>query len=161
MLTSLGIQDDGAARLTSMVCSILNSFPLPPAYGDEQKNLQPHIAEVLRQALPDLQVVVSVGEGDRKPSVNLFGTSFWLDIEIRSTDKPLIGIEVKYVRPDQPPSKAIAETIGQSLIYTLRYSSVVAFILHAGKHNANLADYDDHMQQRLRSNGVQLVVRKP
>ena len=160
MSASFGTQDGSMAGLTNTVFSILNSFPLRPEYPDEQRDLQPHIAEVLRQALPDLQIVVSVGEGDRKPSVNLFGTSFWPDIEIRSADKPLIGIEVKYVRPDQSASKAIAESIGQSFIYTLQYSTVIAFILHSGKHNAKLVDYDDQMQQRLRSTGIELVLRK-
>jgi len=99
MSTSFGTQDEATVHLTSTICSLLRSFPLRPEYPDEQKDLQPHIAEVLRQSLPNMQIVISVGEGDRKPSVNLFGTSFWPDIEIRSADKPLIAIEVKYVRP--------------------------------------------------------------
>jgi hypothetical protein len=161
MSTSFGVQDDATARLTGTVCSILTSFPLRSEYPDEQRDLQPHIAEVLRQSLPDLQVLISVGGGDRKPSVNLFGTSFWPDVEIRSADKPLLGIEVKYVRPDQSASKAIAETIGQSLIYRLRYTTVVAFILHAGKYSAKLEDYDEQMRERLRSIGIELLLRRP
>src|SRR5437899_3178275 len=85
MSTSLAAQDDATARLTSTVCSILNSFPLRSDYPNEQRHLQPHIAEVLRQALPDLQVVISLG-GRKKPSVKLFGTSFWPDVEICSAD---------------------------------------------------------------------------
>ncbi len=161
MSTSFGTQDEATVHLTSTICSLLRSFPLRPEYPDEQKDLQPHIAEVLRQSLPNMQIVISVGEGDRKPSVNLFGTSFWPDIEIRSADKPLIAIEVKYVRPDKSSSKAIAEAIGQSLIYTLRCSAVITFILHAGKYNAKLVGYDDQMHQRLRSNGIELVLRRP
>jgi len=133
MSTSFGTQDESMAHLTSRICTLLNSFPLRPEYPDEQKDLQPHIAEVLRRSLPDTQIVISVGEGDSKPSVNLFGTSFWPDIEIRSAGKPVIGIEVKYVRPDKSASKAVAEAIGQSLIYTLRYSTVIVFYSPRGK----------------------------
>ena len=145
---------------TATVIRILETFPLRPQYKSEQADLQTHIEAELRAALsPDYEVIISVG-GNGKPSIALCGTSFWPDAEIRSLEGPLIGIEVKYVRRGQSASKAIAETLGQTLIYRLRYNAVIAFILHEGVYNRRLCEHDERSEERLARNGIQLVLRR-
>src|ERR1051326_7794257 len=111
-------EDSDVNDLNQRTCSALTSFVLEHKYADEQRDLQMHIAQVLRPAVPEnVEIITSTGPGTPKPSIHLCGTSFWPDVELRSEGKPLIGIEVKYVREKQSASKAIAETLGQSLIY--------------------------------------------
>ncbi len=150
------------AQLAAEVTKLLNSFKPRPAYTDEQKDLQPHLADILEASLPeDLEVIKSVG-GKNKPSMKMFGTSFWPDIEIRTRpDKiPLIGIEVKYVRADKPASKAISETLGQALIYRSRYPYVIAYILHDGKYISANIEHDVPVADLLESQGIHLVLKR-
>lgn len=148
--------------LSKQACAALGSFPLRPEYKDEQRDLQSHIAEVLRAAVPEgIEIITSTGAGAPKPSIYLYGTSFWPDVELRSQPGPLVGIEVKYVRSGQSASHAIAETLGQSLIYTIRYPAVIAFILHDGKYDPRLTGANDaEVRKRLQASGIELIVRR-
>ena len=58
--------------------------------------------------------------GTGKPNLKLLGTSFWPDIEISEGGTRRAAIEVKLIHPRQRASHAIAEAIGQSVIYSIR-----------------------------------------
>lgn len=127
--------DTALSRLCDDVLKRLRSFHLRDHYSDEQRDLQTHIMEELQGALPKtFTLCASTGGSGPKPSVRLHGTSFWPDIEV-CYDRPLVGIEVKLVRvtaPKKSYAKPLAETIGQCLIYTVRYPCVIGFVLNDG-----------------------------
>ncbi|MBI1894446.1 MAG: hypothetical protein HYS14_10065, partial [Candidatus Rokubacteria bacterium] len=113
-------------------------MPLAQSYADEQRDLQPHVQRALEESLQgsfpgaDLRTVISVG-GTGKPNLRLLGTRFWPDVEISDSTKPIAAIEVKLIRSEHPASKAIAEAIGQSIIYSIRYPRVFTFVVHYGR----------------------------
>jgi hypothetical protein len=113
----------------------LTRFVLTPAYADEQRDLQPHIKRVieesLRQSFPGaaLLTTMSVG-GVGKPHLNLLGTSAWPDVAITEDGKDLVAIEVKLIHAGKSAARAIAEGIGQSVIYSVRYPHVFMLLVH-------------------------------
>ena len=152
-------------ELHDNLADALRSFSLRDFYPDEQRDLQPHLQEVIDAAIGSgcnaaLHTVVSVGGPSPKPSVRALGTSFWPDIEVMDGHTPLLGIEVKLVRRGLSASKSLAETIGQSLIYRLRYTRVIAFVLHDGKDDSRLNDHTDTLRELLNQNSITLIVRK-
>jgi hypothetical protein len=111
-----------------IVMATLVSCVLRDRYLNEQQELQPDLQTALRQALGSrFDVQISVGAGGPKPRVVLFGMSFGQTSPF-SAGAPVLGIEVKHIRKGQSPSSAIAETIGQCLIYWLLYPRV-GFVL--------------------------------
>ena len=148
-----------------MIRDALNQLPLAPAYSDEQRDLQPHIQraleESLRRAFPaaDLRVTISIG-GTGKPNLRLFGTSFWADVEITQGGVHLAAIEVKLIRVGQRSSKPIAEALGQSLVYSIRYPYVFTFIAHYGPSDDRLHGEDKGFEKRLSQLNVKVMIRK-
>ena len=151
--------------VADVVGNTLRHFALGAAYASEQRELQPAVQAVLEQALensfPDsgLQTTISVG-GAGKPSLQLLGTSFWPDVEISDEKKGLVAIEVKLIQPNRPASKAIAEAIGQSLIYSIRYPRAYAFIVHYGKSDDGLRAGDTKLMDQLLRLNIELIVRE-
>ena len=144
----------------------LKKCPLKESYSDEQHDLQYYLCEVIKTALQAhslnrYHVIPSIGESSPKPSIKALGTSFWPDLAIHKGNSCIIAIEVKYIREDQSASKALAETIGQSIIYTLRYEHVIAFVLHRGKRGRSLEEYTESLRNVLVRNRVELVLRRP
>jgi len=77
----------------------------------------------LRQAFPaaDLRTTISVG-GSGKPNLKALGTSFRPDVEIvDAIAGPIVAIEVKRIRATERASKPFAKTMGQTVIYSIRY----------------------------------------
>lgn len=140
-------------------------MPLAPSYADEQRDLQPHVQtaleESLRESFPraNLRTIISVG-GTGKPNLTLLGTRFWPDVEISDGTTPIAAIEVKLIRSRQPASKAIAEAIGQSIIYSIRYPRVFAFVVHYGRSNDRYHDEDAELEKRLSPFNVELILRR-
>src|SRR5262249_41019137 len=85
----------------------------------------------LRAAGRLLRVTISIG-GTGKPSMKLRGTSFWPDVEVRDGQTALIAVEIKLVR--KRASKALAEALGQALIYSCHYPKVFALVVHLGAY---------------------------
>jgi hypothetical protein len=154
------------SAIAEVIDHTLRHFPLAPAYASEQRDLQPHVqAEIeksLRRTFPELGLVttISVG-GNGKPSLKLLGTSYWPDVEIADGNEGLVAIEVKLIRPRQATSKAMAEAVGQALIYSVRYPRVFAFILNYGRSDNNLHDEDTGLTDRLLSLSIGLILRAP
>lgn len=154
-----------AAHVIDVVRAALSRMPLAPAYADEQRDLQPHIKAVLeqslRQAFPeaDLRTTISVG-GTGKPRLNLLGTSFWPDVEVTDGTTRLIAIEVKRISQQQGASKAIAEAIGQSIIYSIRYPHVLTFIVHYARSDDRLHEDDVGLEKRLLPYNVRMILRR-
>src|SRR3989442_8640377 len=140
--------------------------PLAEAYADEQRDLQPHIQNVLDAALGQafgqgaLRTAISVG-GTGKPNLKLLGTSFRPDVEVTEGTSRLAAIEVKLIRAQQPASKAIAEAIGQSVIYSIRYPHVFTFLVHYGRSDARRHEEDAGLEKRLSPFNVELILRRP
>jgi hypothetical protein len=142
----------------------LTRMQLASEYADEQRDLQPHVQraleESLRRSFPaaNLRTTISVG-GTGKPNLRLHGTSFWPDVEVTEGTARLAAIEVKLIRSGQPASKAIAEAIGQSIIYSIRNPHVFTFIVHYGRSDARLPDEDAGLEKRLSPYNVELIRR--
>ena len=153
-----------ADRVAEVIRETLTRMQLPSAYEDEQRDLQPHVQRALekslRQSLPgaDLRTIISVG-GSGKPNLRLLGTSFWPDVEVTEGTSRLAAIEVKLIRAQQPASKAIAEAIGQSIIYSIRYPHVFTFLVHYGRSDARQHEEDASLEKRLSPYNVELIVR--
>jgi hypothetical protein len=145
--------------------SVLRQFSLAPSYRDEQRDFQRPIAEEIRQSLKQSfpktppQVTTSTG-GRGKPRVELLGTSFWPDIEIKDGNKLLAAIEVKLVRRDQSASKALAEAVGQGVVYAVRYPWVFVLIVHYGRSNDRLHKEDTSFEKRLLLFNIELILRR-
>lgn len=152
--------------VAEVIRKTLACMPLASEYVDEQRDLQPRVKsaldESLRQSFPaaNLRTTISVG-GTGKPSLRLLGTSFWPDVEVTEGNVPLAAIEVKLIRSQQPASKSIAEAIGQSIIYSIRYPHVFAFVVHYGRSDAGHHDEDAGVHRRLSLYNVQLIPRRP
>ena len=152
--------------ITEVIRDTLRRMPLATTYGDEQRDLQPAVKRALEEALLrsfptiSLQTTISVG-GKGKPSLRLHGTSFWPDVDVSEGPIPLAAIEVKIIRPPQGASTAIAEAIGQSIIYSVRYPHVFTFVVHYGRSDVRFHDEDDTLTKRLALCNVELIVRGP
>ncbi len=154
-----------AAAVAMVVREALTTMPLAPTYPDEQRDLQPHIQAVLQQSLEQsfpgagLRTTISVG-GTARPNLKLLGTSFWPDVEITDGTMQLVAIEAKRIRSQERPSKAIAEAIGQSVIYSIRYPHVFAFVVHYGLSDDRYHDEDMALEKRLAPSNVELILRR-
>jgi hypothetical protein len=104
-------------------------------------------------------VTTSIG-GRGKPRVELLGTSFWPDIEIKEGNTLLVAIEVKLVRRDQSASKALAEAIGQGVVYSVRYPRVFVLIVHYGRSNDRFHEEDASFERRLSLLNIELIMRR-
>jgi hypothetical protein len=152
--------------LPEVIRGALEEIPLPPPGVNEQTDLQPQVQAALEKAFNrtfpqrPLHITTSIG-GAAKPNLRLLGTSFWPDVEIAEGDTLLAAIEVKIVRPRQTPSKAIAEALGQSLVYSIRYHWVFAFVVHHGRSDDRHHSEDARLARRLLPLNIQLVLRRP
>ncbi len=140
---------------------LLNEIELQEEYKDEESGLQPHleslIAGWLQKSFNDeYQLKISVGGGER-PRVDLLGTNFWPDIEISYKGKPVIAVEVKYMKSGF--TSAITNTIGQCLIYKLKYAYVIGFIVYRGSANPKLNEYDAPFYDMIEKLGFPLLIR--
>ncbi len=91
----------------------------------------------------------------------MLGTSFWPDVEITQDGVRLIAIEVKLIRPGDRASGALAQTIGQAVIYSFAYPKVFAFVAHYGAYDARCDEYDQELQDRLLPLNVEMIMRRP
>ena len=155
-----------ASLVAEVLRETLTRMPLASGYADEQRDLQPHVQRELEESLQrsfptaNLRTTISVG-GTGKPNLKLHGTSFWPDVEVTEGTARLAAIEVKLIRPGQPASKAIAEAIGQSMIYCIRNPYVFAFIAHYGRSDARSHDEDAGLEKRLSPYNIELILRRP
>ena len=139
-------------------------MPLAPEYADEQRDLQPDIKRAVDAALitrygEKYKSVSSTGGEKPKPSIEMLGTSYWPDLEIREGNEAIVGMEVKLIRKNHSPAKPIAEAFGQALIYLLRYPVVYVVIVHYGNYNPNLNENDKRWQKLLTDLNIRLIVR--
>lgn len=151
--------------VAQVIRETLTRTPLASAYADEQRDLQPHVQRVLeeslRQSFPaaNLRTTISVG-GTGKPNLRLLATSFWPDVEVTEGTICLAAIEVKLIRSQQAASKAIAEAIGQSIIYSIRYPHVFTFLVHYGRSDARHHEEDAGLEKRLSPFNVEVILRR-
>lgn len=85
---------------------------------------------------------------------------FWPDIDVTEGATPLVAIEVKLIRADDPASKALAEVIGQAISYSVRYPHVFAFVVHYGRSDTRLHDEDQRLEKRLIQYNVETIIRR-
>lgn len=143
-----------------IVLATLRECKLRDHYTDEQRELQPDLADGLREALGDgFEVEISVGPGHPKPRVPLLGTTFWPDLVVSRDGAPIAAVEAKYIRKGESSTSPIAETIGQALIYTLQYPRAVAFILQEGTADGE-SDPEVRLRELLARCRVDLVLRR-
>lgn len=156
-------------ELRAELIECLKQVKLKPSYDDEQRDLQSHIKEAIDQFLkenyPNLTTVKSTG--DKKPpiptQVASLGTDFWPDIVIFDKDKALIALEIKRIKKgkdgkkDHSPAKPIEETLGQSLIYSLKYPATIALIINYGNYKKEKNTKDEDLIKLLLRNNIFLI----
>ncbi|MGH7381120.1 MAG: hypothetical protein ACREKR_02690 [Candidatus Methylomirabilales bacterium] len=153
------------SELVDFVAQTLENMLISPQYQDEEHGLQPDVKSTLDTALKDrygalFRSVISIGPDTPKPSVEMFGTSFWPDMEILRGDKPVLGIEIKIIRKGQSAARQLSEALGQALIYTIRYPNVIVFALHSGIYNPKLLREDPKMSRLLQKLNIRFVLRR-
>ena len=152
--------------LDDVIVGVLKSCQLNQSYENEQRDLQPHIETIIAETLNDkfprrFELVRSIGLGSPKPSIKIFGTSFWPDLEIRQIGGPaVVGIEVKYARTSKEVSKAVAESLGQAVIYRLRYVTTIAFVLCRDRRIPASDELQNRFDAQLLQQGIRLIVRE-
>jgi hypothetical protein len=57
-------------------------------------------------------------------------------------------------------SGAISKTIGQCLIYKLKYQYVAGFIVYRGKTDPKMIEYDELFYEMIGKLGIPLLIRK-
>jgi hypothetical protein len=67
---------------------------------------------------------------------------------------------VKLIRSQQSASKAIAEAIGQSIIYSIRYPRVFTFVAHYGRSDDRYHEEDAGLEKRLLPLNIELILRR-
>ncbi len=140
-------------------------MPLESEYADEQRDLQPAVKSAIDSAMRDrygnrFRSIGSTGGEKPKPRIDLLGTSFWPDLEIRKANKPILGMEIKIIRKNKSAAKPLAEAFGQSLIYLLRYPLVYIMVVHYGNYNPNLNKTDKQWLKLLKSLKIRLILRR-
>ena len=153
------------SEFEQFITKTLTEMPLASEYADEQRNLQPDIKRAVDAALSDrygeeYKSVSSTGGEKPKPSIEMLGTSYWPDLEIRDANEASVGMEVKLIRKNHSPAKPLAEALGQALIYRLRYPLVYVVIVHSGNYNSNLNKNDENLMKLLKGLNISLIVRR-
>jgi hypothetical protein len=144
-----------------IILEALQKYSLKTEYKDEEHDLQPELEKLIKktlskEGLEEYQVKVSLG-GKNKPRVDLLGTNLWPNIEISNDGQPIIAIEVKYTK--SLPA-AISSTLGQCLIYKLKYDHVIGFIFYNGKKmNAKFNDYNEPFWEMVSGLDIALIIR--
>jgi hypothetical protein len=149
-----------ADKLYQVVFETLRSIPLGE-YKSEEKELQPYlktkISETLESTFPgEYDIKISIG-GKNRPRVDLLGTNFWPDIEISKNGESLLAVEVKLARKSL--ATAISETLGQCLIYKLKYDYVIGFIKNRVRFYLQYNEFDKQFEEMLEKLGFPLIIR--
>ncbi len=152
------------SKLEELITNTLKNMPLAPEYADEQRDLQPDIKRAVDAALftrygEKYKSVSSTGGEKPKPSIEMLGTSYWPDLEIREANEAILGMEIKLIRKNHSPAKPLAEAFGQALIYRLRYPLVYVMVVHYGNSNPNLNKNDKDWLKLLKGLNIGLIVR--
>jgi hypothetical protein len=142
------------------VLETFKSIPLEE-YTCEEKQLQPYleteIARVLDNAFPgEYEMKMCLG-GENRPRVDLLGTNFWPDIEISKDGEALLAVEVKLARKSL--ATAVSATIGQCLLYKLKYKYVIGFIRNQGRINSQYNEFDEQFEEMLKRLEFPLIIR--
>jgi len=149
-----------ADKLYQVVFETLRTIPLGQ-YKSEEKQLQPYlqaeVSRVLENVFPgEYEVKISIG-GKKRPRVDLRGTNFWPDIEISKNGKPLLAVEVKLA--GKSLATAISGTLGQCLIYKLKYEYVIGFIKSQVRVYPQYNEFDKQFEEMLEKLGFPLIIR--
>jgi hypothetical protein len=125
--------------------------------------LQPYLGQEIRNVLETsfpgrCKIKTSIG-GKKSPRVDLLGTNFWPDIEVSTVDgEPILAVEVKLARERSLP-KSISATIGQCIIYKLKYPYVIGFIANQAKMDPRYDEYNKQFEGMLNKLELPLVIR--
>ncbi len=145
-----------------IILEALQNYSLKTEYKGEENDLQPELGKLIedtlnKKGLEEYHVKVSLG-GQNKPRVDLLGTNFWPDIEISYADQPIIAIEVKFAKKSLP--SAISSTLGQCLVYKLKYKYVIGFIVYIGsKLNVKFTEYNEAFWEMISGLDIPLIIR--
>lgn len=150
-------------RITDRIVMDLVLQPLRPAYRDE-KDLRGHVGEIIKQCLAreyakgQFQVLVAGQDDGATKPVQLLGTDFWPDIEVREGDNYFLAAEVKLVGDN---ASGISTGIGRAFIHSLQFPWVIIFVLDKGrKRDRSKHQWDHDLQSSLwHKHNVKLVLR--
>ena len=134
-------------------------------YENEEKELQPYLKDEIFKAVEKTfpgvyDVRMSIGGKEKEsPRVDLLGTNFWPDIEVSSTEgEPILAVEVKLAK-QKSFAASISTTIGQCMIYKLKYPHVLGFIKNQKKTYYRNDEYDQEFERMLNRLKLPLIIR--
>jgi hypothetical protein len=147
-------------KVYEAVCETLRNIPLEE-YESEETQLQPYleteISKTLETASADkYEIKISIG-GRNRPRVDLLGTNFWPDIEISRDGNPFLAVEVKLAKDSL--AGALTGTIGQCLIYKLKYKYVIGFIKNQARTDPRCNEFDAKFEEMLNRLEFPLIIR--
>ena len=88
------------------------------------------------------------------------GGSFWPDILIRQGESDFLVLELKQVKAKRSLTKALAEMIGQCLVYRSKYPQVIGFLVNHGLGDAESNQHTEHLLGLLSSHDIRIVIRQ-
>ncbi len=127
---------------------------------EEEKgpSLLHHVEAEIRGVLgAEYEIVTQSWDLTGRDFVSAFGHSFWPDIFVRRGDTDLLAVELKLAK--RSPTGAIAQMIGQCLIYRAKYSQVIGFLVKQ-EHYMGRDDDTENVSGLLNCHDIRIVIRQ-
>ena len=117
-----------------------------------------HVKAEIRGVLgSEYEIVTQSWDESGRDLVTAFGHSFWPDIFVRRGDTDLLAVELKFAK--KSPTGAIAQMIGQCLIYRAKYSQVIGFLVKH-EHYVGCDDDTENVGRLLNGHDIRIVIRQ-
>ena len=158
------LQHLDAARIIDGLCERLQDTELEDYNAQDELLLDVGdiVTEYINNELGELASVWVKGRDKGKSkSIWAYGTDFWPDITIEVRQLPTIAIEVELAKRDNGLAELVASAIGRTLIYSVQYSHVIAFVLDRTESDLGKHWFDSEIEDRLWENHrISLVIRQ-
>lgn len=143
------------------IIEAFREMPLENSYADEETVFAPAVEHYLIKFLhgvgiKDASITTSTG-GTNRPRVDLLGTNVWPDIEVRANESDVVAVELKLGRSGL--ASALSQTLGQSLLYRLKYDHVIGFIAHSAGDQATSHHFDNEFWNACERWDVTIILR--
>lgn len=134
---------------------------LPPRHEElKGPSLLHHVEPKIRSVIGSAyQVVTQSWDQSGTDRAAAFGHSFWPDIIVRRGSTDLLAIELKLARHKSSTTAAIAQMIGQCVIYRAKYPQVVGFLVKYVNY-ANRDDDTANVNRLLNGSDIRVVIRQ-
>ncbi len=156
------LQHLDAAQVVEGLCETLHDTEFED-YNTENElltDIGDIVTEYIKNELEALASVWLKGRDKGKSkSVWAYGTDFWPDIVVEVRELPTIAIEVRLAKRDNGLAESVASAIGNTLIHSVQYSHVIAFVLDRTESDLGKHWFDSEIEDQLWDNHrISLVI---